>query len=143
MTKDVLVSVKGRQTTDEGIQEPLELITTGTYFEKDGAVYVFYEEIMEGVDKPLKNRLVINGRSVQLNKTGPVSVKMNFDEKIAYETVYQTPYANFNMMIRTDRITTIIEESSILVDIEYSLDLDMEKMADCQITISVKGKVSE
>ena len=53
MTKEVLIHLKGMQTTDapHGSDEPLELITVGEYYYRNNTHYLLYEEQMEGQDQ--------------------------------------------------------------------------------------------
>ena len=54
MTKEVLLTIKGLQfTTDAGEEEngspePMEVITAGNYYKKNGKHYIMYDEVMEG-----------------------------------------------------------------------------------------------
>ena len=52
MTKEVLIHLKGMQTTDDphGSDDPLELITVGEYYYRNNTHYLLYEEQMEGLD---------------------------------------------------------------------------------------------
>ena len=61
MTKDVLVSVSGLQTAvndmesyDEG---PIEVVSAGTYFFKDGKHFIFFEEVADGLLKKKKAQI--------------------------------------------------------------------------------------
>ena len=57
MTKEVLIHLKGMQTTDapHGSDDPLELITVGEYYYRNNTHYLLYEEQMEGLDEPIHN----------------------------------------------------------------------------------------
>ena len=50
MTKDVIVSISGLQMPAEGEAEPVEVITVGDYYQKNGKHYVLYEEVNEGFE---------------------------------------------------------------------------------------------
>ena len=54
MAKDVLVSIKGTQILD-GEKDTVEMITTGTWYEKNGKQYLLYEESYEEVQVTTKN----------------------------------------------------------------------------------------
>ena len=49
MTKDVIVSISGLQMPAEGEAEPVEVITVGDYYQKNGKHYVLYEEVNERI----------------------------------------------------------------------------------------------
>ena len=46
MTKDVIVSISGLQMPAEGEAEPVEVITVGDYYQKNGKHYVLYEDCL-------------------------------------------------------------------------------------------------
>ena len=56
MAEDVLVSIKGTQILD-GEKDTVEMITTGTWYEKNGKQYLLYEESYEEVQVTTKNTL--------------------------------------------------------------------------------------
>ena len=45
MTKDVLISISGVHMVD-GEGSDVELVTTGSYYEKNGVRYLLYDELM-------------------------------------------------------------------------------------------------
>ncbi len=51
MTKDVLLSISGLQfaAKEEEDVEPVEVITAGGYYKKNGKHYIMYDEVMEGL----------------------------------------------------------------------------------------------
>ena len=51
MTKEVLVKISGLQFAGEAENEPVEVITTGDYYKRNGKHYILYDEIMEGLDR--------------------------------------------------------------------------------------------
>ena len=78
MTKDILVSVSGIQFEIEP-NEPVELITTGAYYNKNGKHYILYEEAdME--DGLTKNRIKIAPNKIELVKSGATNAQMIFEE---------------------------------------------------------------
>ena len=68
MTKEVLIHLKGMQTTDDphGSDDPLELITVGEYYYRNNTHYLLYEEQMEGLDEPIHN---LDRKSTRLNSS--------------------------------------------------------------------------
>ena len=92
MTKDVLISMRGLQFgTDETDAEKIETFMTGTYYEKNGKHYVLYDEMMEGLEKPTKNKVKIGDHFLELIRSGLVNVHMVFEEDRKNRTSYHTP----------------------------------------------------
>ena len=47
MTKDVLISISGLQFAGGENSEPVEVITSGSYYKKNGRHYILYDEVAE------------------------------------------------------------------------------------------------
>jgi len=140
MTKDVIISVKGNHLMDDATGEPVEIITPGTYYKKEDAHYVFYEEIVEGVSATIKNRIVIKDERVELNKTGGITVKMCFDRLSIEEAPYKTPYGVFPLKIETSSVDLNESEDVITCKVKYVIYLDESKLSDSEISISIESK---
>lgn len=55
MTKDVVISVRGLQVMDNESAEDIETVQQGEYFERNGSIFLLYDEYYEGFDEPVKN----------------------------------------------------------------------------------------
>ena len=56
MTKDVMVTITGLHTMDED-DDAIEVVHIGEHYERNGAHYILFEERMEGMSAPVKNRI--------------------------------------------------------------------------------------
>ena len=50
MTKDVVISVRGLQVMDNESAEDIETVQQGEYFERNGSIFLLYDEYYEGFD---------------------------------------------------------------------------------------------
>ena len=57
MTKDVWISLRGLQFSGDESADNIESSVPGMYYEKNGKHYVIYEEVIEGLQKPVMNKL--------------------------------------------------------------------------------------
>ena len=60
MEKDVLISIRGLQylmDEESGEQEPVEVMTTGSYYKKNGHHFLIYDEATEGFDMMTHNMI--------------------------------------------------------------------------------------
>lgn len=80
MTKDVVISVRGLQVMDNESAEDIETVQQGEYFERNGSIFLLYDEYYEGFDEPVKNVMKIRGNEMTLTKRGIINVQMNFEE---------------------------------------------------------------
>ena len=82
MTKDVLLSISGLQfaAQDEEDVEPVEVITAGDYYKKNGKHYILYDEVMEGFDGNTRNIIKLTDDSLDITKKGVSNVHMVFEK---------------------------------------------------------------
>lgn len=140
MTKDVLIKIKGLQFAGEEDADATEVITSGTYYLKNGKHYILYDEVMEGSTEITKNVIKIWDNSMDVTRKGPASVHMMFEKDKKNVSYYYTPYGN--LLIGIDAKDVQVEETDldIHVQVKYGLEINYEHMADCHITVDVKSK---
>ena len=60
MTKEVMLRISGVHFPDgQEEKEEMELITSGSYFEKDGRRYIKYDEVQEDSNEVIRNLMKI------------------------------------------------------------------------------------
>ena len=140
MTKDVLVKIKGLQFAGEEDADATEVITSGTYYMKNGKHYILYDEVMEGSTEITKNVIKIWDSSMDVTRKGPASVHMMFEKDKKNVSYYYTPFGN--LLIGIDAKNVQIEESEqeSCAQGHYGLEINYEHVADCHITVDVKSK---
>ena len=132
MTKEVLVSISGLQFAEELDNEPIEIISSGDYYKKNGKHYIIYDEVMEGVADTTKNIIKLGEQCMDITKRGATNVHMMFEKDKKNVTYYYTPYGSLLIGIDT--------EHDINVNVDYALEVNYEHMADCSITMKIKSK---
>ena len=145
MTKDVLVSIKGMQFMgmEEEPDEPIEVMTNGNYYFRNGSHYVKYEEIYEGFSETTSNLLKIRPECIELRKKGAANVHMVFETNKKNITYYETPFGKIQMGIATTGITLREDAAQMFVRIEYTLDMNDSYVADCTLDMKVLSKVKK
>ena len=78
MTKDVLINISGLQMDVEP-DNPIEMVTTGAYYLRNGKHYILYDELSED-NEVTKNVLKIGPNSVELTRKGAQGSHMVFEE---------------------------------------------------------------
>lgn len=140
MTKEVLVKISGLQFAPENDNEPIELITSGDYYKRNGKHYIVYEEVMEGVPGTTKNIIKLNDDFLDITKKGASNVHMMFEKNRKNVTYYYTPYGSLLIGIDAKRVEIQESEHNIDVKVDYELEVNYEHMADCSITMNIKSK---
>ena len=130
MTKDVVISVRGLQVMDNESAEDIETVQQGEYFERNGSIFLLYDEYYEGFDEPVKNVMKIRGNEMTLTKRGIINVQMNFEAGKKNLTRYQTPYGVMMIGLDTSRVVCLQEEKSL------ARENNRHKMSPCVCTHS-------
>lgn len=148
MTKDVLVNISGLQMAVNDMEnnddEPIEILSAGTYYFKDGKHYIFFEEVAEGIPGVTKTQIRLCGNdSLEVRKKGVSNVNMVFEKDKNNRCYYQTPFGQLNLGIFTTEIEIEETEENIDVRAEYTLDVNHEPLADCTIRINIKSRASK
>lgn len=139
MTKDVLVRVSSFQTAEEET-EHMEVINKGNYYKKNDFHYVMYEEMMEGIEQPVKSMMKFKEGALTVTKKGPLNVNMVFEESQKNNCCYATPYGDMMLGIDTTAVELIEEEDRILVNASYCLEANYQHLADCEIRMEICSK---
>jgi len=120
--------------------EPIEVITPATYYLKNGKHYVLYDEVVEGMLGSIKNTIKITGDSkLEMKKSGIASTNMVFEKEKMNVTQYDTPYGEMMVGVYTKDMKVDVTEQNIDVSIAYALDVNSEKVADCEIVMNIKA----
>ena len=140
MNKEVLISIRGLQFEEGTDENKIETITAGDYYKKNDYHYVVYDELTEGFEESTKNIIKFNDRELYLTKHGLVNVHMVFEENKKNITNYVTPYGSILIGIETEKVDLKEEEKRIRVDVLYSLEVNYEHLADCNIVMDIRDK---
>lgn len=139
MTKDVLVTISGLQFAAED-NDSLELITSGTYYKKNGKHYILYDEVMEGFEGVTKNTIKVADNFMDITKKGVANVHMMFEKNKKNVTYYYTPFGSLLIGIDAKKVEIEESENEINVKVDYKLEMNYEHLADCNITMNIKSK---
>ncbi len=142
MTKDVILSITGLQfeNAEDQSSEPVEVITVGEYYNRNGKHYVMYNEVTEGFEGNTKNTVKISEGSLDITKNGVTNVHMIFEKNKKNITCYNTPFGNLMIGIAAKNVKIKENEENIDVFVDYVLDVNYEHLAECKIAINIKSK---
>ena len=138
MTKDVMLSIRGLQFDNGPDSEEIETIQWGQYYKKNGTHYVIYDELMEGFKEPVRNTIKFKEHEMNLTKHGLLNVYMVFEENRKNMTNYRTPYGTLLIGLDTSKVSFTEQEEEIRLNVEYTLDVNYEYLADCKIEIKIQ-----
>lgn len=121
---DVIISIRGRQTTADGGDE-MELVTPGRLErEAGGGITVSYQETeltgMEGTTTVVR----VDGPCVTLLREGTINSQMVFEEGRRHLSMYETPYGSLSVGIDTRRMKSTLGERGGDLEIDYAIEID-------------------
>ncbi|KNF09773.1 calycin-like domain-containing protein [Gottschalkia purinilytica] len=122
--KEVTLKIKGTQTTLDGEENVIELITEGKFYNKKGTYYLVYDETelsgMEGATTTLK----IEDRKVSMKRFGNNKSSLVFQQGTRYKSEYGTVYGDMDMEILTKHVdVNISDKGRGNIDLIYQLSI--------------------
>ena len=136
MTKEVLINISGLQM-DVDPENPIEMVTTGAYYLKNGKHYILYDELSED-NEVTKNVLKIGPNSVELTRKGPQGSHMIFEEVKENISYYDTPFGSLLMGVNTSNIDWMEEEEQMRLQVDYDLSVNSDHVSKCKIDVNIR-----
>lgn len=139
MTKEVMVTISGLQMAGED-EDAIEMVHIGEYYNRSGVHYILFDELLEGLAVPVKNRIKIKEGCLEVHKKGPVTAHMVFEEGKIQSSTYAIPYGSFLIETCTSSVQIQEKEERLEVTAVYRLDINGAHCSDCKIRIVVEPK---
>lgn len=136
MKKNVVITVRGlqRAVSDD---EPVEVISAGTYMRKADTHYLSYEEADED-GKITINRMKITPESIEMIKQGSITTQMIFTKGQKQYACYATPFGELTLGMTTNFLTVTEKEQHIFAELRYNLEINGAHVSECELDIEVK-----
>ncbi len=119
--KPVMVTVRSIQRDADGEDTVIELVSQGSYYERNGVKYIIYNESavtgMEGVKTTIK----IYPSSVIILRTGKIKVRHQYVLDRTDEALIETPLGELQMSIRTHELDIAIEDGRGHLHLGYDI----------------------
>ena len=139
MKKDVLISIKGLQKF-ENTEDPemVELVTPGVLSSVAGGYNLSYRETeITGLQGTVTSFQVFP-EQVSMVRMGTVCLQMVFEQGRRHFSVYETPYGNMSIGVRTRQMRNTLGESGGEIDIVYNIEIDHAVAGQNEFHISVR-----
>ena len=142
MDKEVFIKIKGNQhskTDDlsESAQTSLEESLRGKLYDKNGKLYVTYEESGEDGGEPDRVMLKINGSSFEMNRKGLLISNFIFKKGEVHRSDYVTPFGTFQMCVTSKECDVYIFEDKINLHAVYDMEINDEFASENEIIIEI------
>jgi uncharacterized beta-barrel protein YwiB (DUF1934 family) len=142
--KDVTLKITG-QHLHEGVEEEdkIEFITDGRLYNRNGTIYLLYDESeMSGLDG-LKTRLTLKKDSVSMKRSGKavgVDTEIRFSKGERFKGFYDTDFGPVEFEVLTNDLkNSVTGEGSGSVEIDYNISLKGLAEGRSRMNIEVKS----
>ena len=137
MTKDVIISVEGKQIVD-GEEDVNETIAQGTYYYRGGKHYIIYDTYDD--DSKIENMIKFNEDIVEVSRKGEITGKLIYEAGKKKRSLYTTPVGDMLMELDTHDINIDCQDEKIEAQIFYEIYVEGDKVSDNEVKIIVKEK---
>ena len=124
MKREVVLSIRGRQSYAGQEPEIIELTTDGTMEFRDGGWDICYEESaltgLEGVTTTFR----VEPGKVMLDRSGKLNSRMVFQEGVAHESLYQMEFGALLLSVKAEQVFFDIMPDGGVIDLVYSLIIE-------------------
>lgn len=106
---------------NNGDRETFELTTFGRYYEKNDAVFLQYEEVME--EGTVRSIIKVSKNETLILRSGAIHMRMVFEMNKKHVGKYESPFGPLAIQTHTKRLSHQLEEGTGSVDILYELHM--------------------
>ena len=126
MEKEVIISVRGLQKYDGAEEDTIELVTEGRLTDRgeEGLTLSYQESELTGMEGTETSFHVEKNGRVTLVRTGGVNSQMVFEVGKSHLSLYQTPYGDLSIGVRTGKIRNTLEMTGGELEIQYAIEID-------------------
>ena len=118
--------------------EKMELVTVGSYYEKNGARDIMYDEKEEMGMADCSVMIKETEGEVTVSRKGAFMSKMRYCPGKATEFIYHMPYGNMSVVLYTKKINSSFDETGGKLSLFYTLEMHGEKY---EHSLSVRVKL--
>ena len=140
MERNVALTLIGRQRDPESGETVTKLSAAAECFERNGALYIFYEESTKD-GGTIKNRIKLKDLLLEVTRKGAMNNCMIFETGREHMTEYTTPFGCLQMGILTHSIETDRSDNELTIEANYSLTTGGAEISRCVISINIHNRV--
>ena len=140
MKRDVVLSIRGRQTYADMEPEVIELVTEGTMAYRNGGWDISYQESeltgLEGVTTTFR----VEPGKIVLRRTGKLQSEMIFQEGVSHDSLYQMAFGTMLMTVKATFVFFDIVEDGGTVDLTYNIDIENTQAGVIDYHLDIRAK---
>lgn len=140
MEKNVVLSIRGRQSYREQEPEVIELVTEGTMKYTGGGWDISYEESeLTGLEGVVTTFRVEPGKVI-LSRRGPLNSQMVFQEGVSHDSLYEMPFGALMLTVKATRVFYDIVPDGGTIDLVYQIDIENSEAGVIDYHLDIRAK---
>lgn len=137
MNNQVQLTLIGQQRDPSGSETVTELSANAEIYERNGSLYILYEEKSE--DGSLTKNVIKHKNSMlELTKKGTINTCMIFEPGREHMTDYATPFGLLRLGILTDSVKSQQQKDCLEITADYTLTEQERVISYCKIFIKIQ-----
>jgi len=138
MDKNVIISVKGTQSTDDQVNTIMEFVTEGKYYIRDKAYFITYDESeVTGMSGTTTTLMVMDG-IVTLVRAGTINSQFVFQQGQKHISYYDTEFGSFIIGVTANEVDVRIDDNGGEIRIGYQLEIDNTETGENDFWMSIR-----
>ena len=138
MAETVKLCLTGILRDGAGVETVTHTPPAAEYYEKNGSIYLLYEETPKDLGAAVKNTLKLKSSVLELTRRGAVNAHMIFEAGREHPSDYATPYGRLQISVRTQALEISSRHGLTVIRAEYSLTADGLPFSDCSLEITLE-----
>lgn len=130
--RDITLKITGKQIYENHEEDQMEFVTEGQLYQKNGAVYVIYDESELSGMEGCKTTLKFTGDTLKMKRIGKAGVgtEMYFEENKRFTSTYSTPYGPMDIEILTRSVLNQFDMETLSGRVAVCYDVSLQGMAE-------------
>jgi len=141
--KPVVLTITGQHAYDETGDDAMEFVTEGKLYDRNGTIYLTYDESYLTGMPGIRTRLKLEPDKVHMTRRGkPVGIdtEIHFEKGKRYQGYYDTEFGPIEMEVLTNElINNVTMEDGGDVDIDYHISLKGLAEGRSRLKINVRS----
>ncbi len=138
--KDVMIKITGSQCIDDKEEDQMEFVTEGKLYQRNGYIYMVYEETEVSGMAGCKTTLRVKGDSLRLKRIGNIGFdhELYFEKGQRFSSLYETPYGTMDMEVLTKSVDNRLDLESMKGTIDIRYDISLQGVAEGKNKLEIK-----
>lgn len=133
--------ITSSQTNMQGETDTIEFFTEAKCYEKDGILYITYEESEISGFEGTKSTIRVIPNEVTIIRFGTINSKMVFKKDHETRTVYITAYGSFDLTVFTEKVNIDICNNKLNgIYLKYILKINFQEQFTNEMNIRILSK---